>query len=1123
MGDFKAYHHSQEGYYRYPFGAVDCGSLIRLRIAVDSSSPELECELRVWEEKRNREKILRMTREEGEGRGPYRQVFTADYQVPEEPGLVWYYFRLRRGEQLYYYGNNREGLGGEGALAEQEPPGYQITVFKPRPVPAWYKRGIMYQIFVDRFHPGRDPVTRSLAGKPLKKKGLMHLDWYDTPFYIRDEEGRIERWTFFGGNLEGIIAKLDYLRELGVSILYLNPIFEAASSHKYDTGDYLKIDPMYGDEETFRRLTREAEARGIRVILDGVFSHTGADSIYFNKYGNYPGLGAFQSKDSPYYHWYIFREYPHDYESWWGVDALPNVQEMEPSYREFIYGGEDSVIKHWLKAGAKGWRLDVADELPDEFIKELAGTLKEADPEAILIGEVWEDASNKISYGKRREYLWGEELDAVMNYPLRQIWLDFLLGRAGAHLTHRRIMSLYENYPRENYYAAMNLIGSHDRIRILTLLGEAPPEESLPEKEKEDYRLPPQSRELAVRRLKLLVLLQMTFPGVPCIYYGDEAGMEGYSDPYNRGPYPWGREDRELLDWYRRATKLRQEYKVLVEGDFRSFWLGEDLYGFKRWGAGEKILVLVNRSVQETRKVKGADLPVAWGEKQVVLDLWDAREETGGGEEEWELPPLGAKILYLRQKGKQQATAQSLSRAAGVLLPVTALPGPFGIGDFGEEAYRFVDFLAAAGQRIWQILPLNPLGPGNSPYLSPSAFAGNRLLVDPYRLVQEGLLTETQIAAAEKGLPAGKRPDRVDYGLARQLKESLLKEAFGRFPGHCSAQFYAGYLDFRQENAWWLEDYCHYMALKEGEPPEYYRFEQYIFNRQWQKLKLYANHRGIVILGDLPIYVAPDSCDTWAHPGLFCLDEEGKPLKVAGVPPDYFSPTGQHWGNPLYDWEEHAKTGYRWWLNRIRHALSLVDYLRLDHFRGFEAYWELPGDAETGEDGYWRKGPGKEFFEALFRELGPLPLIVEDLGFITPEVHNLKTIFRLPGMKVFQFSAEEMLAEVKPGDVFYTGTHDNDTLLSWCRENKDRLAKLTGNGTASPRTLARKVIELLYQSEAPWVIVPLQDILGLGGEARMNVPGTVNGNWEWQLDRELLTKETANWLKKLALDSGRTQ
>ena len=465
LGDFKAYHHSQEGYYRYPFGAVDCGSLIRLD-CLDSSSPELECELRVWEEKRNREKILRMTRRK-EGRGPLPPGLHRRLSGTGRTGLVWY-ISASAGKQLYYYGNNREGLGGEGALAEQEPPGYQITVFKPRPVPAWYKRGIMYQIFVDRFHPGRDPVTRSLAGKPLKKKGLMHLDWYDTPFYIRDEEGRIERWTFFGGNLEGIIAKLIISGSWG-SVSYSNPIFEAASSHKYDTGDYLKIDPMYGDEETFRRLTREAEARGIRVILDGVFSHTGADSIYFNKYGNYPGLGAFQSKDSPYYDWYIFREYPHDYESWWGVDALPNVQEMEPSYREFIYGGEDSVIKHWLKAGAKGWRLDVADELPDEFIKELAGTLKEADPEAILIGEVWEDVSNKISYGKRREYLWGEELDAVMNYPLRQIWLDFLLGRAGAHLTHRRIMSLYENYPRENYYAAMNLIGSHDRIRILTL------------------------------------------------------------------------------------------------------------------------------------------------------------------------------------------------------------------------------------------------------------------------------------------------------------------------------------------------------------------------------------------------------------------------------------------------------------------------------------------------------------------------------------------------------------------------------------------------------------------------------------------------------------------------------
>ncbi|NLL17949.1 MAG: 4-alpha-glucanotransferase, partial [Clostridia bacterium] len=863
-----------------------------------------------------------------------------------------------------------------------------------------------------------------------------------------------------------------------------------------------------------------------------------------------PGTGAYQSPESPYYKWYIFRQYPHDYESWWGVDVLPNVNELEPSYREFIYGGEDSVVKHWVKAGAKGWRLDVADELPDEFIKELRQSLKETDEEAVLIGEVWEDASNKISYGKRREYLWGEGLDATMNYPLRQIWLDFLLGMAGASLTHRRIMSLYENYPRENFYAAMNLIGSHDRIRVLTLLGEAPPEDSLSEQEKEEYRLPPKARELAVRRLKLLVLMQMTFPGVPCIYYGDEAGLEGYSDPYNRGTYPWGREDRDLLGWYRRAAKLRQEYEVLIHGNFHSFHDGDDIYGFRRENDREEITVLINRNCRETKQVKIAYPPAGKEpESRKVLDLWAGTELEIIPDEPVKLPPLSVKVLYFR---KEQAKVKNLPlpKAAGVLLPVTALSGSFGIGDLGKGAYRFVDFLAGAGQKIWQILPLNPLGLGNSPYYSPSSFAGNELLIDVEGLAEAGLLTDTQLEDARAEMSGAEGLGRVDYRQVRQIKEKLFKEAFVRFKDNEPAQLYPGYLQFRQENAYWLEDYCLYKALKEEfwdtpwytwdqavaqreaqtlaklrqvlkDKIDYYSFLQYIFSIQWQKLKVYANSQGIAIFGDLPIYVAPDSCDTWARPELFYLAASGEPDKIAGVPPDYFSETGQLWGNPLYNWEEHARQGYRWWINRLRHSLTLVDYLRLDHFRGFEAYWEVPGTAETAAEGHWRKGPGKGFFEALYQALGPLPLIAEDLGYLTPEVHNLKHIFNIPGMKVFQFTPEEMLALSNPKDIFYTGTHDNDTLAGWCRENQKRLSGLVGNSVDGKTVPARKVIELLYQLEAPWVIVPLQDILGLGPEARLNIPGTAEGNWEWQFRWELLTEEVVIWLKELALASGR--
>jgi 4-alpha-glucanotransferase len=1162
LSGIRAFHDSHSAFYRSPFGAVPCESTIRLRLTVEVPAPLEQCQLRLWEEKAGREVLLPMEPAESQNTGDFiRQVFVADYQAPKKPGLVWYYFRLDTGDALLYYGNNQAGLGGEGALYHHEPPGYQITVFLPRQVPAWLKEGVMYQIFVDRFCRDEQYLREAGIKRLAQQQGLLHVNWYDTPFYIKDAAGRVTRWTFFGGNLPGITAKLDYLRELGVTILYLNPIFESASNHKYDTGDYLKIDPLYGNEALFEELVREADLRGIKIILDGVFSHTGADSIYFNKYGNYSSVGAFQSPDSPYYSWYIFKQYPTEYESWWGIDVLPNVNEMEPSYRDFIYGGENSVIRHWMKKGVKGWRLDVADELPDEFIKELRQAVLAQDQEAVLIGEVWEDASNKISYGKRREYLWGEELDAVTNYPLREIWLDFFLGKVDAAGCHRRIMSLYENYPRENFYAAMNLISSHDRMRVLTVLGEAPVEDSLTEAEREKFCLPPEKRNLALRRLKLLSLMQMTFPGVPCIYYGDEAGMEGYSDPYNRGTYPWGREDRELLDWYKRVVKLRREYQVLSEGEFQSFYQGEDIYGFRRTGSAEEIIVLVNRHTAQEQRVL-LSLP-SWFEGQaervLALELLGGTIlEVGKSPIELTLPPLSAKVVYFRKSKDCAKRGCSLPRAAGVLLPVTALPSPWGIGDLGENAYQFIDLLQAAGQRVWQILPLNPVGDSNSPYHSPGVFAGNPLLINLEQLVEEGLLLPEEIEPVRAEMTWAKEIGRVNYSLASASKEKLLRQAFTRWrkntaQGICksNSELYLRYQSFRQAQAHWLEDYCLFMALKQefGDVPwylwdedlaqrqpetlayfrrelqeeiAYQEFLQYLFSYQWGKLKAYASQKGIILFGDLPIYVAPDSCDTWAYRELFYLDTRGKPEKVAGVPPDYFSATGQLWGNPLYNWEQAEKEGFAWWVQRFRRALEFVDYLRLDHFRGFEAYWELPASARSAGEGRWMKGPGKRFFEALEETLGNLPLVAEDLGFITPEVENLKHIFQLPGMKVYQFSYNEMFASEEKHVVYYTGTHDNDTLWSWGWENNFPGIRETSKiEEITPQEYCASIIEQLYFTPAAWVIVPVQDILGLGREARMNVPGTTNGNWEWQLDWKQVTPEVIRWLRQLALASGR--
>jgi len=575
MPSLQILHDTQNLFYRNPFGAVACGESIalRLRVSVDSGEAlSLEgccATVRQWEVDHELRIPMRV---DASRSTPYTQYFDAIISVGEQPGLTWYYFIIEldtpSGCRVYKYGNNAQRLGGAGeasgwditdesgeATSIPEPPSFQVTVYeKGSSVPDWFKRGVMYQIFVDRFHHGDRPLWEEA---PKGTKALLHLDWDDTPFYIKDDIGFMERWQFFGGNLGGVRKKLPYLRSLGVTALYLNPIFEASSNHKYDTGDYHKIDAMFGGQEQFDALIEDAKACGVEVILDGVFSHTGADSLYFNNRGRYPKLGAYQSKDSVYYPWYRFIDHPNAYECWWGVHDLPNVEENNPDYTEFICGIPDGVIHTWLAKGIKGWRLDVADELPYEFIKRIRTTMQETDPDAVLIGEVWEDASNKVAYGQQRQYFCGDGLHSVMNYPLRISLLDFVLGRTDAHMLVANLMLIYENYPKENFYGNMNLLGSHDRVRLLTLLGEAPPEDTLSDSERRYYRLPDEARAFAMQRMFMLVLWQMASPGIPSIYYGDEAGLEGYSDPYNRAPFPWGREDKKMLKLYRRLGIMR--------------------------------------------------------------------------------------------------------------------------------------------------------------------------------------------------------------------------------------------------------------------------------------------------------------------------------------------------------------------------------------------------------------------------------------------------------------------------------------------------------------------------------------------------------------------------------------
>jgi 4-alpha-glucanotransferase len=493
-----------------------------------------------------------------------------------------------------------------------------------------------------------------------------------------------------------------------------------------------------------------------------------------------------------------------------------------------------------------------------------------------------------------------------------------------------------------------------------------------------------------------------------------------------------------------------------------------------------------------------------------------------------------------------------VSRASGILLHPTSLPGPYGIGDLGPAAYKFVDFLVAAGQTCWQILPLGPTGYGDSPYQTLSAFAGNPLLISPELLVEDGLLPPTMLDHAPP-FPAG----GVDYGPVIDYKKQLLEQAFVSFEEQSSPRWRDAVQRFAAAQQSWLDDFALFMALKDahdGAPwmqwePEVaarqpaalagqrrrlereirrHIFVQYLFFRQWIALKEYVSQRGVRVIGDAPIFAAHDSADCWAHRELFYLAPDGRPTLVAGVPPDYFSATGQLWGNPLYRWDVLAATGYAWWIDRLRTALSLVDVLRLDHFRGFAGYWAIPGDAPTAETGTWEPGPGACFFTALQDALGSLPFIAEDLGVITPDVVALRERFGFPGMTVLQFAfdgdatSSHLPHNYSPHCVVYTGTHDNDTATGWFATAPPKVrAHALGYMASDGDNPTRDLIRLASASVAETAIAPLQDLLGLGSEARMNRPGQSGGNWRWRYVPDMLTEELARRARTLGVLYGR--
>ena len=504
-------------------------------------------------------------------------------------GLYWYYFDMCNGE---FVGKGENFLG----ELSRYPQGFQLTVSKSNYcVPSWLKGGIIYQIFPDRF-------CRAEKKKKVSDEKVLHAKWGETPIYQPNHAGQVLNNDFFGGDFKGIIKKLPYLKKLNVTAIYLNHIFKAYSNHRYDTGDYMTIDPLLGTEEDFKDLISKADELGIKIILDGVFNHSGDDSLYFNRYGRYDSKGAYQCAASKYKNWFKFTDYPKEYESWWGIRTLPAYNKTCPELVDFITG-ENGVIEKYTKMGIGGWRLDVVDELPSSMVKKIRSAVKKVNQDGIVIGEVWEDASNKISYGVRREYFLGEELDSVMNYPLKNAIIN--LVTTGETTQFVQVVSeLVDHYPKAVLDSLMNILSTHDTYRILSSISGINTA-GLNKKAMENLTVSGVQLETAKTKLKMATLLQFTVFGVPSIYYGDEVGMQGFADPLNRRCYPWRKGDAEVLSWYRKLSKIRSKYSAFADGKFKLLYGKNGAVVYSRSNDESEVLVSVNAG--DTVKVVSFD------------------------------------------------------------------------------------------------------------------------------------------------------------------------------------------------------------------------------------------------------------------------------------------------------------------------------------------------------------------------------------------------------------------------------------------------------------------------------------------------------------------------------------
>lgn len=550
-----------QSYHKQPFGAIKENGLARLSIEVIGEDV-LQVYLIMHKDHQPEQRIVMQEQE--------NNFYSFQYFFNQGKGLYFYHFEIHTliNNQLNieYYGASEQG--GEGRLFPSSEGiwDFQVTCYQNEEcTPEWYRKGIFYQIFPDRFYNGNKDKKVNAA----KQNSFIYATESDEPLYVKGPDGDILRWDFFGGNLQGIIKKIPYLKELGITGIYLNPIFEACSNHRYDTSDYFKIDPVLGTEDDFKELVDTLHANEMHLILDGVFSHVGQNSRYFNVNGSYGNdIGAYRNRHSDYFSWFNFTEYPDKYASWWGIKDLPEINKEDDGFQQFIFGEEKSVLTKWNEFGVDGWRLDVADELPDKFIHGIRKNLNQF-PEKVLLGEVWEDASNKVSYDVRREYILGDHLQGVMNYPLRDGAINLLNERKRPEEVAKSLTRLYENYPKEIFYNNLNNIGTHDTERILTMLSNH------------------------VKKLDLAFGFMFLFPGIPCIYYGDEAGLTGGKDPENRKFFPWNHVNKEIYDHCHKWVDYRKGNEVLTTGDL-SFFYTHDLFGILRRKGNQYVAFLMN-------------------------------------------------------------------------------------------------------------------------------------------------------------------------------------------------------------------------------------------------------------------------------------------------------------------------------------------------------------------------------------------------------------------------------------------------------------------------------------------------------------------------------------------------